>query len=662
MTMTLRTKTSWLKQRLQTMGPAEVLSRLSEIGRHVALYSALRSGYWRVRQPSRRRTHGAWPLPALNGRCDGVQRDVQMRVLAVAENWLQHRASFFALRDTPLGESIDWHRDYASGRVSPLKYSGLINHRNVAVAGDVKYIWELNRLHQLVLLAWAARWTGCEAYRDAIDTQTRSWQAQNPFMHGLNWKSPLEAAMRLISWAMAMVVMPVLRQTTGGDALAESVYQHQYFIRTFHSKHSSANNHLIGEMAGLYVGTIFWPGYSESASWRTFARHMLQQALAEQVASDGVGKEHAAEYQLFITELFLLVGALGQAVGDPFPPAYWERLALLLTFVAAISDRAGHLPLFGDGDSAQAVWLPETTPERAQALVRLGQAQAGEGTDLRSTLLLWGQAPKALPLSASPTPAQEARAFPEGGYYVLATDRGGEDELVVVFDAGPLGLAPLYAHGHADALSFWLSYGGHEFLIDPGTYCYNKHAAWRAYFRGTAAHNTVRVDGEDQSAAAGTFLWRHVARCEAEYVQDKATFIEVAGYHDGYLRLSDPVLHRRRLRLDRKSRIVTITDILECHGTHEVEIGFHFSEACDVWQAERNVFLAAHGTKRLRLHLDACLTPTLYRGSEQPIAGWVSRTFDVKVPTVTLVARGQMTRMTEFRTEIVALGVGAVSS
>ena len=662
MTMTLRTKTSWLKQRLQTMGPAEVLSRLSEIGRHVALYSALRSGYWRVRQPSRRRTHGAWPLPALNGRCDGVQRDVQMRVLAVAENWLQHRASFFALRDTPLGESIDWHRDYASGRVSPLKYSGLINHRNVAVAGDVKYIWELNRLHQLVLLAWAARWTGCEAYRDAIDTQTRSWQAQNPFMHGLNWKSPLEAAMRLISWAMAMVVMPVLRQTTGGDALAESVYQHQYFIRTFHSKHSSANNHLIGEMAGLYVGTIFWPGYSESASWRTFARHMLQQALAEQVASDGVGKEHAAEYQLFITELFLLVGALGQAVGDPFPPAYWERLALLLTFVAAISDRAGHLPLFGDGDSAQAVWLPETTPERAQALVRLGQAQAGEGTDLRSTLLLWGQAPKALPLSASPTPAQEARAFPEGGYYVLATDRGGEDELIVVFDAGPLGLAPLYAHGHADALSFWLSYGGHEFLIDPGTYCYNKHAAWRAYFRGTAAHNTVRVDGEDQSAAAGTFLWRHVARCEAEYVQDKATFIEVAGHHDGYLRLSDPVLHRRRLRLDRKSRIVTITDILECHGTHEVEIGFHFSEACDVWQAERNVFLAAHGTKRLRLHLDACLTPTLYRGSEQPIAGWVSRTFDVKVPTVTLVARGQMTRMTEFRTEIVALGVGAVSS
>jgi hypothetical protein len=480
-------------------------------------------------------------------------------------------------------------------------------------------------------------------------------------MHGLNWKSPLEAGIRLISWAMAFAVMPVLRQTMDGHALAESFYQHQYFIRAFHSKHSSANNHLIGEMAGLYVGTIFWPGYRESASWRTFARRLLQQALAEQVTSDGVGKERATEYQLFIAEFFLLTGALGQAVGDPFPLDYWKQLARLLTFVAAISDRAGHLPLFGDGDSAQVVWLPETTPERAQTLMRLGQARAGEETDLRSTLLLWGQAPEDLPLSASATPVQEAHAFPEGGYYILAADRGGENELVVVFDAGPLGLAPLYAHGHADALSFWLSYGGHEFLIDPGTFCYNNHAAWRAYFRGTAAHNTVRVDGEDQSVAAGTFLWRHVAHCEAEYVQDHATFVEVAGYHNGYLRLSDPVLHRRRLRLDKKARILVITDILECRGTHEVEISFHFSEACKVWQAERSVFLAVHGTKRLRLHLDARLTPTLYRGSVQPIAGWVSRTFDVKVATVTLVARGQVTRTTEFRTEIAALDAGACS-
>ena len=107
------------------MGPAEVLSRLSEIGRHVALYSAL-AAVIGVYGSNYAPTQGAWPLPVLNGCCDGVPRDVQMRVLTAAENWLQHRAGFFALSDAPLGEPIDWHRDYASGRVSPLKYSGLI--------------------------------------------------------------------------------------------------------------------------------------------------------------------------------------------------------------------------------------------------------------------------------------------------------------------------------------------------------------------------------------------------------------------------------------------------------------------------------------------------------------------------------------------------------
>jgi len=81
----------------------------------------------------------------------------------------------------------------------------------------------------------------------------------------------------------------------------------------------------------------------------------------------------------------------------------------------------------------------------------------------------------------------------KGGYYVLATDRGAENEMLVVLDAEPLGLPPLYAHGHADALSFRLSYGGHEFLIDPGTFCYYTPTLWRWYFRGTAAHNTVRL-------------------------------------------------------------------------------------------------------------------------------------------------------------------------
>ena len=437
------------------------------------------------------------------------------------------------------------------------------------MAGDVKYIWELNRLQHLVLLALAAVWTGNAAYRKEIEEQTVSWCAQNPFMRGLNWKSPLEAGIRLISWAHVSFLSraPHRLEEVFHRRLKETVYQHQYFIRRFYSKHSSANNHLIGEMAGLYVGSVFWPWYRESRTWQSFAKQKLIEEIIRQVEADGVGAERATEYQLFILEFFLLTGALGHAIGDPFPPEYWERLGRMLTFLSAMTDREGNQPMFGDGDSGQVVRLPELTQERVRSLIQICQSRRrftpeAMGADVRSLLLLWGQTPEELPLPTIPATEQPLHMFQQGGYHVLSTDRGSGDELVIVFDAGPLGFPPLFAHGHADALSFWLSYGGREFLIDPGTFCYYANDVWRTYFRGTAAHNTIRIDGMDQSVAGGRFLWRYAAHCQIERVEDNEEFVAIEGCHDGYRRLTDPVIHWRGMHLQKKLRTLVITDRL----------------------------------------------------------------------------------------------------
>ena len=652
----LQQQAQWLKNRLETMGPAEILSRLADVGRYIALWISLP----RVQTLAERALENADSLPKvpdLNLHLVGISQAVRGRVITHANQWLQHRASFFALHETPLGATIEWHRNYSSGVLSPLKYSGLLNHRDVAAVDNVKYIWELNRLQHLILLASAAVWTGNKTYSEEIERQLLSWRTQNPFMKGLNWKSPLEAGIRLISWALVSSLLPSLNGTRGffWGELRETIYQHQYFIRKFHSKHSSANNHLIGEMAGLYVGAVVWPWYKESSSWQSFARRTLIQEITRQVETDGVSKEQATEYQLLILEFFLLAGALGQAIGAPFPPEYWDRLARMMTFVLAISDRAGHLPMFGDGDSGQVVWLPETTPERARTLGRIGPLgdRPTMGSDFRTVFLLWGQAPEKLPLGAVPTSKQGLQVFSRGGYCVLVSGRDSDDEMKVVFDVGPLGLPPLYAHGHADALSFWLSYGGHEFLIDPGTFCYHANPLWRAYFRGTAAHSTVRVDGVDQSIPAGIFLWRHAAHCQAERVADNDEFVEVEGFHDGYQRLADPVLHRRRIRLYKNSPMIVIVDRLECQSTHDIEMFLHFSETCQVQAAGPGAFQVSNGNKRLGIRLDTQLQPELYRGSENPICGWVSRTFDVKKPTFTLVARASVNGSRQFFSEIV---------
>jgi hypothetical protein len=221
-------------------------------------------------------------------------------------------------------------------------------------------------------------------------------------------------------------------------------------------------------------------------------------------------------------------------------------------------------------------------------------------------------------------------AYPDGGYFMLSKNQGIGNEARLVADAGPLGYLSIAAHGHADALAIVLSIAGREILVDPGTYAYHTKPLWRQYFRGTGAHNTVRVDGLDQSVQGGNFMWlRHArARClEFRPAEVGGSFV---GEHDGYRRLHDPVIHQREIWM--KANVIEITDRLRCSVAHEVERCWHFSEYCHVTVKGTEV-VAEHGPVRVTLRAAEPVREVRHlRGSDEPPGGWVSRRFDVKVP------------------------------
>ena len=220
-------------------------------------------------------------------------------------------------------------------------------------------------------------------------------------------------------------------------------------------------------------------------------------------------------------------------------------------------------------------------------------------------------------------------------------------------DAGALGYRTIAAHGHADALSFTLSAGGRELLVDPGTYAYHTHPVWRNYFRGTGAHNTVRIDGLDQSVPGGNFMWLAKARAGCSLWLSSADKDSFEGWHDGYMRLEDPVKHRRLIELDKRARRVIVEDTLEMEEEHEVELFFHCSELCSVDRVD-GAFLVSQKnvsmTMRLPQHGKAATH--LYQGSVAPILGWVSRAFDRRTPSPTIVWRARLTGNAVLRTEI----------
>lgn len=211
-------------------------------------------------------------------------------------------------------------------------------------------------------------------------------------------------------------------------------------------------------------------------------------------------------------------------------------------------------------------------------------------------------------------------------------------------DAGPLGYNTICAHGHADALAFTLSLGGREVLVDPGTYSYRPDSPWRAYFRSTAAHNTLRLDGMDQSEPGGNFLWLRKAKAGCTLWKISPEHDVFEGWHDGYARLADPVLHRRRITLDKAARRIVVEDRLEMRGTHNVELYFHCSERCSVDPLPYGFVIRHAATEvELRLPLVDGARSGVRRGSLSPICGWISRRFDEKLPSPTIVWHARLT-------------------
>jgi uncharacterized heparinase superfamily protein len=573
-------------------------------------------------------------------------------------------------QERDLGHPIDWNRDPETGRRLPLGPSAFLDYRDYDVAGDVKMVWEPNRHHHLVLLGRAFRATGERRYAEALRGQLESWLDQCPYGRGLNWRSPLELAIRVINWVWALDL--VRESNVADDALrariTRSAWLHLWTVARRYSRGSSANNHRIGEAAGVFIGSSYFDAFEESGRWREQSRAILGQEILAQTFADGGSREHALGYHLFVLEFFLLAAVVAQKTSRPLPPAFLGRLEKMLEFLAGFVEGGRTLPLFGDCDEGHVLDLGGRDKARAllaTGAVLFGRAdfRAGAGGWCETTRWLLGTGSGemfARPRSADTAPLR-SRAFAESGYYLLQSGvRGRPDAISVAFDCAELGFKSIAAHGHADALSFTLRAFGRDVLVDPGTYDYFRHPAWRDYFRSTRAHNTLVVDGEDQSVMRGPFLWgaRARARC-LEWSPTPGGGVAV-GEHDGYRRLADPVSHRRTLALDGASRRLTIHDRLEAAGHHRAALYFHFAEGCRVSPLGAHAFEVDTGAGTATLTLDARLHATVLRGSEDPIGGWVSRRYHQRSPSVTLVGEAEWTAEETFACRI-DLGAAAES-
>lgn len=506
---------------------------------------------------------------------------------------------------------------------------------------DIRFIWEFNRHQHLVTLAKAYFLTQDTRYAGEVKGQILSWIAQNTPYAGVNWISPLEAALRLISWCWVYKFIELSGFLTEEDKaqFLKSVYMQAEFIRENPSRYSSANNHVIGEACGLVITGLTFPEFRDAGKWLNRGKEILFREIMQQAYPDGVAKEQAFGYQGFIMELFLVTAALLVKNDTEIPQDVFDRFFGMCEFIMNVMDRDGEVPNVGDSDNARAVVLSEESKvfesilSSASILSRRGDFKIKGGGFKEGQYWLFGMAGFEIYDSIKDIrPRLDSRLFREGGYAVFRNPPSNGNDKTLMMDCGRLGYLSIAAHGHADLMSVTLSANGLKLLIDPGTYLYNSGNAWRQYFRGTSAHNTITVNNENQSVMTGPFMWgkRPVPRIERWETSEDRDYIDVS-----YTNCK--VKHRRVVSFDKKKEVWLIKDFVNAKGRNTVQQYFHLAPGCRILRRDGNIFEIQNKDVFLYMAIDKDFSVEIKEGEEYPIMGWSSGVFGVKKKSPTLV-------------------------
>ncbi len=652
----------WYVQRLKRMSPSEVVWRVYSLGRDVVdRYRVALNLYPNIETAKVSLWKRGFQVQRNTDRAD-YNSKWKTALLERAETLLDHKFSFFRFNNEPFGDSIDWHRDYNLGIRAPVTFAASIDYRNAHEAGDCKLVWEHNRHQHLVVLARAYRVSGDEKYVQEIVAQLRSWLEANPFGYGMNWRSPMEQGIRLINWIW------LLDFIEGAEALTEairaeilySIYLHCWDTQRKYSQGSSANNHLIGEAAGVFIATAYFKGMPNGERWYQDAKEILEREIIAQTYDSGCSKEHTFGYPYFVIQFFITCGLTARWLGDDFSPQYWQRLEQMIEFMGRLTQGGQYVPMIGDADDGYVLDLDDGQRDYryilATGAVLFNRPDFKAWCQGRFSESAWwwlGSSCHAAfnALEYTDNTALLSASFEDAGYHLLQCG-DQSNGISVLFDCAELGYGPIAAHGHADALSIVVRAFGYDLLVDPGTYDYYTYPEWRDYFRSTLAHNTVGIDGEEQSEMQGRFLWGRRAKSKLIAWEASDNRTKVVGEHDGYGRLADPVIHRRTLELTHEARTLTIIDEVKALAAHDVTISFQLGEQCEIeslGDAQSRVKFAEHAVD---ITFDPRLQLSSVKGCQSPIGGWVSRGYHRKEAAPMIIAQASISGSNVFITTV----------
>lgn len=332
----------------------------------------------------------------------------------------------------------------------------------------------------------------------------KRWIAENPPCRGNGWE-PYPISLRVVNWIKWLTAGEPLPQEDA-EVVSSSICQQMRALRRSLEYHLLANHLLANAKALVFAGTCFEG--PEACEWLRKGMAIYRKELAEQILGDGVHFERSAMYHSIILEDVLDCFNL---TGDAL---FRDAAEKMLAGLSMLTGPDGRIAKFNDAAEGIAL-APEALREYARALDVAADSGTGGGT-------------------------RSAFAKAMSGFLRMTAG-----DWTLLAKCGEIGPSYQPGHAHADTWTFELWRGERKLIGDTGCSTYVPGAV-RSYERGTAAHNTVVIDGENSSE-----VW--------------------ASHRVG--RRFDAKRHERRFELSADG--LCGRDELRGKGVHAVEVRFH---------------------------------------------------------------------------------------
>lgn len=473
--------------------------------------------------------------------------------------------------------------------------------------------------------------------------EDHTFEVKTPFP-GHAWRT-IESGIRIYTtWLPCFEIFRHSKEWKCED-LAEfllAIRNHALFLMGHYSNHDRSSNWLSMEASALYQIGVMFPEFSEAKEWRDTGYERVMHEVMYCFSDSGVHMEKTPIYHLVAAIAFMQAIRISEINGIVIAPYAKEIITRAAEYVMSLIKPDLSTPMIGDADR------DDLTTVRSDTSIYEGMNLSFFPDDLNELraffryMYNWTGKEEFLYFASlrheGKAPEKLDWAFREEGIFVVRSNWSDSADYGLMHSV-KLERGERSTHSHNDSGHVDVTLKGEDILVDSGRFIYRSSIwkDWRAYFCSALAHNTLYVDDHEMGEVPNVTRVRGVRAICNSFGEDKGVkVIDIS--HNGYVFISDPVFHRRKLFILPNHKAV-IVDYVTGKGEedHDFRLSYNFNQG-SLETGDGVVFKTSKGTEFVFDFVsDVEFKRNHYYGSEEPKGGWISYGYPVKVPNHQLV-------------------------